>query len=183
MLTFRKIPQSPSSVKRASLPPFPSSVPRDNVSYKASPLAHTLTPPPASALVGPLPFPPTEPAHITGNHMSVDSTHSAQSSNASGHNFHIPSSGLSMSNSSDAATSPTFYSQQSNPNASTVQIYCGNCRRLNVLRECYACTECISGFCSDCVYMLSSAHGGRGRLCPRCGFEGPRYKPFQLDLR
>ena len=168
------------------MPPFPSSVSREHHSYKASPLARTLTPPPPSLLTGPTPFPSLEtsvPYNNNNNHMSVDSTHSTQSSNASGHNFHIPSSGLSMSNSSVATTSPTYYTQTSQTYQVPVQIYCSNCRRLNSLRECYACTECISGFCSDCVYTLSSAPGGRGRLCTRCGVEGARYKPFQLDLR
>ena len=167
------------------MPPFASSVPRENMSYKASPLARTLTPPAASALAGLPPFPPMEvpPMHNANNNKSIDSTFS-QSSNTSGHNFHIPSSGLSLSNSSDPATSPTYYPQsRTSSSASIVQIYCGNCRRLNNLKDCYACTECISGFCSDCVYTLSSAHGGRPRVCPRCRIDGPRYKPFQLDLR
>ena len=176
-----KIPQSPASAKRASMPPFTSSVSREHHSYKASPLAHTLTPPPPSLLTGPTPFSSVETsvAPHNHNHMSVDSTHSTQSSNASGQNFHIPSSGLSMSNSSDATTSPTYYTQNSQQHSGPVQIYCANCQRPHLLRECYACTECISGFCNDCVYTLSS----RGRLCTRCGVEGARYKPFQLDFR
>ncbi|KAL8709207.1 MAG: hypothetical protein Q9225_007483 [Loekoesia sp. 1 TL-2023] len=149
------IPRSPSSVKRASLPPFASAVPHLD-SYKASPLQHALTPPPPDDR-GVEPFP------------SIEST---QSSSTSGHNFHIPSSGLSNS---DAGTSPTFYPQ-------AVQIYCANCRRVSVLKDSYACTECISGFCSDCVYALSSEQH-RGRPCPRCHVPGPRYKAFQLDFR
>jgi len=159
----RQIPQSPPSVKRASLPPF-SSV-SHNHSYKASPLQNTLTPPPSHSLSGPPPFPSVE--------TSIESSHSTQSS---GHNFHIPSSGLS--NSSDN-TSATFYTGRE-----PVQIYCAGCRRLSVLGDSYACTECISGFCSDCVYRLSSEqHLGRGRPCPRCQVLGPRYKAFQLDLK
>ncbi|MCJ1450019.1 hypothetical protein MMC28_000347 [Mycoblastus sanguinarius] len=91
------IPQSPSSIKRASVPPFPSSI-SHNQSYKASPLQNTLTPPPPSSLTGPAPFPSVETS-------LQDSSISTQSS---GQNFHISSSGLS--NSSDT-TSPTFYSQ------------------------------------------------------------------------
>lgn len=178
------------------MPPFPSSVSRDNHYYKASPLARTLTPPPASFLSGPAPFPSIESIHHNhilpnshhrnsniNNNISMDSTRSAHSSATSGQNFHISSSGLSMSNSSEAAASPTYHIQHSHPISGLVQIYCANCRRLSALRECYACTECISGFCSDCVYTLSSAPGGRGRLCPRCGVDGARYKPFQLDIR
>ncbi|KAL8987095.1 MAG: hypothetical protein Q9177_003669 [Variospora cf. flavescens] len=147
------IPQSPRSVKRASLPPYASAVHHFD-SYKASPLQHALTPPPPDDR-GIEPFP------------SIEST---QSSSTSGHNFHIPSSGLSNS---DAGTSPTFSPQ-------AVQIYCANCRRISVLRDSYACTECISGFCADCVYALSS---DTRRPCPRCQVLGPRYKAFQLDFR
>ncbi|KAL8808456.1 MAG: hypothetical protein Q9182_000006 [Xanthomendoza sp. 2 TL-2023] len=149
------IPQSPSSVKRASLPPFASAISHSDT-YKASPLQHALTPPPADDR-GVEPFPSIE---------------SSQSSSASGHNFHFRPSGLSNS---DAGTSPTFHSH-------SVQIYCANCRRLSVLKDSYACTECISGFCPDCVYALSSEQN-RGRPCPRCHVLGPRYKAFQLDLR
>ncbi|KAL9127132.1 MAG: hypothetical protein Q9217_003940, partial [Psora testacea] len=190
------IPQSPSSVKRSSMPPFPSSV-SHNQSYKASPLGRTLTPPPPHILTGHAPFPSVEVSAMSLD--STTSTHSTHTS-ASGHNFHIPSSGLS---SSDTATSPTFYSNTQNTtnnnqasagNAQSqqVQIFCANCRRLSVLRDSYACTECISGFCSDCVYMLSSelamqhrgsTEMGRGRPCPRCGMVGGRYKAFQLDIR
>ncbi|KAL8698317.1 MAG: hypothetical protein Q9224_001906 [Gallowayella concinna] len=149
------IPQSPSSVKRASLPPLASTISHLDT-YKASPLQHALTPPPAEDR-GVEPFPSIE---------------SSQSSSASGHNFHFHPSGLSNS---DAGTSPTFYSH-------SVQIYCASCRRLSVLKDSYACTECISGFCPDCVYALSSEQN-RGRPCPRCHVLGPRYKAFQLDLR
>ncbi|KAI4110916.1 MAG: hypothetical protein LQ339_000918 [Xanthoria mediterranea] len=149
------IPQSPSSVKRASLPPFASAVHHLDT-YKASPLQRALTPPPPDdRAVEPFP--------------SIESN---PSSSASGHNFHFPPSGLSNS---DAGTSPAFYSQP-------VQIFCANCRRISILKESYACTECISGFCPDCVYALSSEQN-RGRPCPRCHVLGPRYKPFQLDLR
>lgn len=156
------IPQSPSSIKRASMPPF-SSMSHNNQSYKASPLHRALTPPSSHSFTGPTLFPSVETSH--------DSSTSTQSS---GRNFHIPSSGLS--NSSDT-TSPTFYSQP-------VQIYCAGCRRLSVLKDSYACTECISGFCSDCIYRLSSEqHMGRPRPCPKCQVLGPSYKAFQLELR
>lgn len=150
-----QIPQSPSSVKRASLPPFAPTVPHPHFdSYKASPLQHALTPPPPEERGGE-PFP------------SIEST---QSSSTSGYNFHIPSSGLSNP---DGGTSPTFYPQ-------AVQIYCAHCRRISILKDSYACSECISGFCSDCVYTLSS---DTRRPCPRCFVLGTRYKPFQLDFR
>ena len=163
-----QIPQSPpSSIKRASLPPF-SSV-SHNQSYKASPLGNALTPPPQQSLSGPVPFPSIETSH--------DSLYSSHSTQSSGQNFHIPSSGLS--NSSDT-TSPTFHTSGYQP----VRIYCALCKRSSVLSDSYACTECISGFCSDCVYRLSSDQQvGRQRPCPRCQSLGTRYKSFQLDLQ
>lgn len=160
-----QIPQSPSSsIKRTPNPAFSVS---QNLNYKASPLQNTLTPPPAHALAGPPPFPSVE--------SSLDSSNS-QSSAGSSQIFHIPPSGLP--NSSDATSSTTY------SNSQPVQIYCAGCRRLSVLRESYACTECISGFCSDCVYRLTSEqHLGRGRPCPRCQVLGPQYKAFRLELR
>lgn len=142
-------------MKRTSLPPFPSTVTHFDP-YKASPLQHALTPPP-----------PTHSPHDP--FPSVES--SIDSSSAAGHTFHIPPSGLS---SSDAGTSPTF--------PQPVQIYCAGCRRITVLKDSYACSECISGFCSDCVYALSSEQH-RMRPCPRCKVLGNRYKAFQLDFR
>ncbi|KAL8632618.1 hypothetical protein Q9189_001622 [Teloschistes chrysophthalmus] len=112
------IPQSPSSVKRASLPPFAAGLSHYDT-YKASPLQRALTPPPPDDR-GPEPFPSIE---------------SSQSSSTSGHNFHIPPSGLTNS---DAGTSPTFYAQP-------VQIYCAGCGRVNILKDSYACTETGAG--------------------------------------
>ncbi|SLM39949.1 Zinc finger, RING/FYVE/PHD-type [Lasallia pustulata] len=145
------IPQSPPSIKRASLPPFLSSVHHFD-HYKASPLQHALTPPPPSDAAEPFP--------------SVESSIESQQS---GQKFHMPSSGLTISDSS-----PTF--------SQPVQIYCAACHRASVLKDSFACTECISGFCQDCVYALTSEQN-RGRVCPRCQAVGGRYKPFQLDLR
>jgi len=190
------------------MPPFPSSVPHNSHSYKASPLQRTLTPP---RLTGPTPFPSVE----TSNSMShpydpINSSASTHSSTQSGQNFHIPSTGLSLSNSMssdpDNATSPsTFFDNHHNSHAHShnlssgsstaqqqVQIYCAKCRRLSALKDSYACTECISGFCPDCVYALSSEHSqpggrgmgmGRGRPCPSCGGVGVRFKPFKVELR
>ncbi|OCL02621.1 hypothetical protein AOQ84DRAFT_176912 [Glonium stellatum] len=123
-------------------------------SYTASPLQNTLTPPPPPDHSDLQPFPSVE--------SSIESTQSGQ-------NFHIPSQGLSDS-------SPTF--------PQPVQIYCAACRRLSILRESYACTECICGLCQDCVDVLVSEQT-RGRIarCPRCGAIGGKFKPFQLDIR
>ena len=179
------MPSSPSSIKRSSVPPFPAAVSQSQ-SYKASPLGRALTPPPA--LTGPSPF----------YQDARTSLHSAHTS-SSGQNFHIPSSGLS---SSESATSPTFYSSQhmssnsqsSNNSAAPVQIVCFQCRRPCVVADSFACTSCIRGYCNSCVYLLSSDHSGgplqtgtlglgRGRPCPGCGMLGGSYKSFQLEFR
>lgn len=172
------------AIKRASLPPIHPAI-AQNQSYKASPLARTLTPPQSQVLSGPPPFPTTD-----GQGRSIDSTASAHSSHTSGHTFHIPSSGLS---SSDTVTSPTYYntqhassgSQSSATSGAQVQIYCANCRRPSVLIDSFACTECISGFCTDCVWVLNGdvRTGVSVRSCPRCGTVGARYRPIRLEVR
>lgn len=97
------------------------------------------------------------------------SVESSIESAVSGQNFHIPSQGLSDS-------SPTF--------PFPVQIYCAACRKLSILRDSYACSECICGLCQDCVDVLISEHTrGRTPRCPRCNAIGGRFKPFQLDIR
>ncbi|KAF2641230.1 hypothetical protein P280DRAFT_479654 [Massarina eburnea CBS 473.64] len=144
------VPASPHMFSQSSFPPFTNS---QFQSYTASPLQHTLTPPPPD-LSDLQPFPSVE--------SSIESA-------TSGSNFHIPSQGLSDS-------SPTF--------AHAVQIYCAACRKLSILRESYACSECICGLCQDCVDVLVSEHSrGRTARCPRCGAVGGKFKPFQLDIR
>ncbi|KAH7138186.1 hypothetical protein B0J11DRAFT_422321 [Dendryphion nanum] len=98
------------------------------------------------------------------------SVESSIESGISGQNFHIPSQGLSDS-------SPSY--------AHVVQIYCAACRKLSILRESYACSECICGLCQDCVDVLVSeqTRGRMARGCPRCGALGGKFKPFQLDIR
>jgi hypothetical protein len=141
---------SPHMLNRASLPPYVAS---QFQSYTASPLQHTLTPPPPEPN-DLLPFPSVE--------SSIESTQS-------GHVFNMTSQGLSDS-------SPTFLQP--------VQIYCAACRRLSILKESYACTECICGLCQDCVNVLVGAQS-RGRIsrCPQCFAVGGKFKPFQLDIR
>ncbi len=63
-----------------------------------------------------------------------------------------------------------------------VQIYCAACNTATLLRNAYACTECICGICRECVDVLMVEHGAR-RRCPRCGTIGGRFRPFQLDIR
>lgn len=139
------VPQSPISIHRASLPPFPQNA---FTSYQASPLQQALTPPSYNP-EAPDPFPSVE-------------------SGESGENFHIESRGLSDS-------SPSYSSQNT-------QIYCAACQGVSLLRESYACTECICGLCQACVDVLMGEQGAR-RKCPRCATIGGRFKPFQLDIR
>ncbi|AEO65723.1 uncharacterized protein THITE_2113026 [Thermothielavioides terrestris NRRL 8126] len=89
-------------------------------------------------------------------------------SGESGDNFHMGSRGLSNS-------SPSYSSQNT-------QIYCAACQGVSLLRESYACTECICGLCQACVDVLMGEQGAR-RKCPRCATIGGRFKPFQLDIR
>ncbi|KAK3394583.1 hypothetical protein B0H63DRAFT_51169 [Podospora didyma] len=140
-----QVPQSPVSIHRASLPPFPQNA---FTSYQASPLQQALTPPSYNQ-EAPEPFPSVE-------------------SGESGDNFHIESRGLSDS-------SPSYSSQNT-------QIYCAACQGVSLLRESYACTECICGLCQACVDVLMGELGAR-RKCPRCATIGGRFKPFQLDIR
>lgn len=142
-----QVPQSPISIPRASLPPYPQNA-FTGSSYQASPLQQALTPPPYNP-DAPEPFPSVE-------------------SGESGENFHIESRGLSDS-------SPSYSSQNT-------QIYCAACQGISLLRESYACTECICGLCQACVDVLMGEQGAR-RKCPRCATIGGRFKPFQLDIR
>lgn len=111
----------------------------------------------------------TPPPPDMGDLQPFPSVESSIESAVSGQNFHIGSQGLSDS-------SPTF--------THPVQIYCAACRKLSMLKESYACSECICGLCQDCVDVLVSEHSrGRTTRCPRCGAVGGKFKPFQLDIR
>lgn len=154
-LLTSQVPQSPThSPHMFSRASLPPFTASQFQSYTASPLQKTLTPPPPE-MSDLQPFP------------SVES--SIESGTSAGVNFHIPSQGLSDS-------SPSYLQP--------VQIYCAACRKLSVLRESYACSECICGLCQDCVDVLVSENT-RGRIsrCPRCGAVGGKFKPFQLDIR
>ncbi|VZH86875.1 unnamed protein product [Fusarium fujikuroi] len=89
-------------------------------------------------------------------------------SGESGDNFHMGTRGLSDS-------SPRYSAQN-------IQIYCAACQGFSLLKDSYACTECICGLCPTCVEVLMTEHGAR-RKCPRCATIGGRFKPFQLDIR
>ncbi|KAI5466168.1 hypothetical protein BGZ63DRAFT_349662 [Mariannaea sp. PMI_226] len=75
----------------------------------------------------------------------------------------------------ESNSSPTYSAQ-------TIQIYCAACQGISLLKDSYACTECICGLCPTCVEVLMAEHGAR-RKCPRCATIGGRFKPFQLDIR
>jgi hypothetical protein len=98
----------------------------------------------------------------------MDPFASSAESGESGSNFHIESRGLSDS-------SPSYTSQNT-------QIYCAACHKVSLLKESFACTECICGLCQACVDILMGEQGA-GRRCPKCATVGGRFKPFQLDIR
>ncbi|RQM06970.1 hypothetical protein DH86_00000113 [Scytalidium sp. 3C] len=106
----------------------------------------------------------TPPSYLPDAPEPFPSVESAES----GDNFHMESRGLSDS-------SPSFSSQ-------SIQIYCAACQGVSLLKESYACTECICGICQACVDVLMAEQGAR-RKCPRCATIGGRFKPFQLDIR
>jgi len=174
--------------------------------YNASPLQRALTPPPPDSMGpnDPEPFPSVE---------SMDS-------GGSGQNFHISGSGLPTSASSNDNTSPLQHhshpyqhSQSSSfgSKSEVLEIYCASCGRPWLLRNAFACTECICGVCSDCVGQIISSPVVTGqpgyapmrRGCPRCGVmyvfprpfletwecaahfvtRGGKWKRFQLDFR
>ncbi|KAJ9607084.1 hypothetical protein H2200_008156 [Cladophialophora chaetospira] len=176
--------------KRSSLPPgfrpFSHHLHSQHGQYNASPLQRALTPPPPDSLGpnDPEPFP------------SVESLDSA----GSGQNFHISGSGLPTSASSNENTSPLQYhshpyqhSQSSSfgSKSEVLEIYCASCGRPWLLKNAFACTECICGVCSDCVGQIISSpvvtvqpgFAPMRRGCPRCGVMGGKWKRFQLDFR
>lgn len=142
-------------------------VPQSPISvHRASlpPLSHQNFPNQASYQASPLQQALTPPSYI----QEVPDPFPSVESGESGDNFHMESRGLSDS-------SPSYSSQNT-------QIYCAACQGVSLLKESYACTECISGLCPACVEVLMSEQGAR-RKCPRCATIGGRFKPFQLDIR
>ncbi|KAG6037721.1 hypothetical protein E4U40_003525 [Claviceps sp. LM458 group G5] len=101
------------------------------------------------------------------NQDGIDPFPSVESGDG-GENFHIGPRGHPDS-------SPTYSSQNA-------QIYCAACQSISLLKNSYACTECVCGLCPACVEVLMAEHGAR-RKCPRCATIGGRFKPFQLDIR
>ena len=181
---------TPVASKGSSLPPGfrpPGRVQQQQ--YTASPLQNALTPPPPEFMVpnDSDPFPSVE---------------SFPESAGSGQDFQISRSGLPTSASTHEDSSPVQHDTQRYPvshsqnssmgsKADTLEIFCASCGRPRLLRSSFACTECISGVCSDCVGPIiaspvvtvqpGSAPVRRG--CPRCGVMGGKWKRFQLDFR
>jgi hypothetical protein len=169
--------------KRSSLPPgfrpFGHHLHGQQGHYNASPLQRALTPPPPDELDpnDPEPFPSVE----------------------SGQNFHMSGSGLPTSASSNENTSPLQHhshpyqhSQSSSfgSKSEVLEIYCASCGRPWLLKNAFACTECICGVCSDCVGQIISSpvtiqpgFAPMRRGCPKCGVMGGKWKRFQLDFR
>lgn len=157
-----QIPQSPPTKSRASLPPFQASLHDGNNAYKASPLQRALTPPAPGDPMQTEPFPSVESSSGMGLPGGPPGGVLAGGALAG---VHMPSSGLSTD------VSPQF--------ARPAQLYCAQCRRLSILRDSYACSDCISGFCAECVYVLN----GQSRPCPRCRSERAKYRSIQLEMR
>ncbi|RKU42282.1 hypothetical protein DL546_000352 [Coniochaeta pulveracea] len=138
-------------------------VPRSPISnYRASlppPFQHTFQNYQASPLQQAL----TPPSYEQGLADAFPSVESGDS----GDNFHMHAGGLSDS-------SPSF--------TQGPEIYCAACQSVSILKQSFACTECICGLCPRCVDVLMGEQGAR-RKCPRCGTVGGRFKPFQLDIR
>lgn len=143
---------------------------------------------------------------------SVESLESA----GSGQNFHISGSGLPSVSSNDNTSPlhhhshPYQHSQSSSfgSKSEVLELYCASCGRPWLLRNAFACTECICGVCSDCVGQIISSpvvtvqpgFAPMRRGCPRCGVmyvfpslnpdsaahfatRGGKWKRFQLDFR
>lgn len=153
------VDQSSSKLHRLTqqVPPSPISVNRSSVPpFSASHFQGYQASPLQQAL--------TPPSYLPEAPEPFPSVESGES----GDNFHIESRGLSDS-------SPSFSSVGT-------QIYCAACQGISLLKESYACTECICGICQACVDVLMAEQGAR-RKCPRCATIGGRFKPFQLDIR
>jgi hypothetical protein len=162
--------QSPQVASRTSLPPFALGSQFQSTPFQASPLNRALTPPAADPGLPDLQnFPSVESTLSTNlshsHHNSADST---------GSQFQIMNPNSMDSNN----TSPMFTGQPQ------IQIYCAGCRKLSVLKESYACTNCICGLCGNCVEAIINGQSrGRMSMCPRCNGMDSSFKPFQLDLR
>ena len=171
--------QSPQVASRTSLPPF--AMGSQFQSFQASPLNRALTPPsaPDPGLSDLQPFASVE-SSLSSVSQHHPGHHHQSSADSTGSQFHIMNP-----NSMDSNSSPgNVLFGGSGGSSQTVQIYCAGCRRLSVLKESYACTNCICGLCGNCVEAIISGQSrGRMSMCPRCNGMDSSFKPFQLDLR
>lgn len=177
----QQLPASPLSAPRSSLPPAQMQA------YTASPLQQALTPPaynfspPALPSVETIPTPDRGPERIPSDHHHH---HRPDSSTSNGPPNRLPA--LDPSARLPDGLRPTNANNISHPphpsGGANVQIYCAACQGISLLRESYACTECVCGLCQMCVDVLMAGQGAR-RRCPRCACVGGRFKPFQLDVR
>ncbi|KAK3677261.1 hypothetical protein LTR78_002799 [Recurvomyces mirabilis] len=180
--------QSPQVASRTSLPPF--ALGSQFQSFQASPLNRALTPPPAadSGLSELHPY-----ASVESSLSSVSHHHHASSADSTGSQFHI----MNPNSIDSSNTSPMFTgggtstsggggngSGGNGGSAQSVQIYCALCKRLSVLKESYACTNCICGLCAVCVEAIINGQSrGRMSVCPNCRGMDSSFKPFQLEFR
>ncbi|CAK4032312.1 Hypothetical predicted protein [Lecanosticta acicola] len=170
--------QSPKGNARTSLPPF--AMGSQFQSFQASPLNRALTPPSAGAQ-----------GDLTLQHYpSVDSSlssnpsHQHHNSMDSGSQFQIMNPSSIDSQSSPMFTPGAGGASNMGGTSGAIQIYCAGCRRLNMLTQSYACTQCICGLCGECTDALVQEQS-RGRMtsCPRCHAMDSTFKPFNLDVR
>ncbi|KAI6873795.1 hypothetical protein KC338_g1509 [Hortaea werneckii] len=188
---------SPGQVpSRTSLPPF--ALGSQFQSFQASPLNRALTPPNAGDTTH-LPDLQTFPS-VESSLSSMSHHHHHDSADSSGSQFQImnpssmdsnttsplfgPGSGGGAGGAPANAADSAHSGYGGSSNNGIVQIYCSGCRRLSILKESYACTNCICGLCGNCVEAIISGQSrGRMSMCPRCNGMDSSFKPFQLDLR
>ncbi|KAL1587121.1 hypothetical protein WHR41_04328 [Cladosporium halotolerans] len=159
--------QSPQAASRTSVPP-PFALGSQFQSFQASPLNRALTPPTADSNLD------LQQYTSVDSSLSSSLSHQHHNSTDSGSQFNImPPGAMDSTN-----TSPMFAPAQ------PVQIYCAGCRRLSILKDSYACTNCICGLCGTCVEALvENQRNGRMSGCPRCSLNYGSFKQFQLDVR
>ncbi|KAL7276696.1 hypothetical protein RUND412_000313 [Rhizina undulata] len=61
--------------------------------------------------------------------------------------------------------------------SSTPRLQCAECHDLVPLKESFACTECIAGFCPSCALAA-----GRKGVCSECRALGGKFKPVRMRV-
>ena len=136
--------------------------------YTASPLQQALTPPAYNFSPPALPSVETIPTPD----RSTDNRHAPDHRGLDRNSDRGPNSDPSNGPSRLPALDPSARLSNINnipPHPSggaNVQIYCAACQGVSLLRESYACTECVCGLCQMCVDVLMAGQGAR-RRCPR----------------